>query len=88
MEAKYRKLLILSIVIALGSVLGPAIPHLRGATGFVLIGFPLSIAWCLILAYAFQQFKQRRALWFLLGVPLALFWPLGFALLVLGVVRM
>ena len=85
-EWNYSKLLITSLVIALGSVFGPVISHFRGATGVVLIGFSLSIAWCLIVVYAFQQYK-RRALWFLLGAPIALYWPLIIALIALGVLR-
>jgi hypothetical protein len=86
MESQYWKLLIASLVLALGSVFLPAFSHLRGSTGFVLIGFPLSIAWCLAIAYAFQQYK-RRALWFLLGAPIALYWPSFIALVALGVFR-
>ena len=87
LESKYWNLLITSFLVALGAALGPGILNLRSARGFVLIGIPLSIAWCLIVVYAFQQFKLR-ALWFLLGAPIALRWPLAIALISLGLVRM
>jgi hypothetical protein len=86
-QSKYWKLLITSLAVALGSVFGPMIAPLGGAEGFVLIGCPLSVAWCLIVAYAFQQYK-RRALWLLLGAPIALCWPLFLALIAVGVLRM
>jgi|HubBroStandDraft_2_1064218.scaffolds.fasta_scaffold19484_3 hypothetical protein len=87
MESQYWKLLITSLAVALGAACGPAFSYLRGSTGFVLIGFPLSIAWCLVVAYAFQLFK-RSALWFLLAAPIALCWPFFIALVALGVLRM
>ena len=87
MQSQYKKPLTTSLVVALESVFGPALLEHAGDTRFMLIGFPLSIAWCLIVVYAFQQYR-RRALWFLLGAPLALFWPFGFARKVLGVARM
>lgn len=87
MESSYWKLLITSLAVALGAVFGPVVLPFRGATGFVLIGCPLSIAWCLIVVYAFQRYK-RRALLLLLGAPIALCWPLFLVLIALGVFRM
>jgi hypothetical protein len=86
MESQYWKLLITSLAVALGAAFGPAFSYLRGSAGFVLIGFPLSIAWCLVVVNAFQQFK-RRALWFRLAAPIALCWPLFIAPIALGVLR-
>jgi hypothetical protein len=87
MESQYWKLLITSLAVAIGSVFGPLIFDRSDSFGLALFGPSLSIAWCLIVVYAFQQYK-RRALWFLLGVPIALCWPLFFALIALGVIRM
>lgn len=86
MEPQCWKLLITSLAVARGSVLGPGVFEHGSFTGYLLIGFPLSIAWCLIVVYAFQQYK-RRALWFLLAAPIALCWPLFIALIALGVFR-
>jgi hypothetical protein len=85
-DARFWKLLVTSFVISLLSSFGPFIFKL-GGTGFILIAFPMCIAWFLIVAYAFQQFKSR-ALWFLLGAPIALYWVFGFALIILGIARM
>ena len=87
MESKYWKLLILSLVLAFGAFLGPGILDHTEFIGLALLGPVLSVAWCLIIGHAFQQYR-RRALWFLLVAPLALFWPLCFALIALGFIRM
>jgi hypothetical protein len=87
MESKYWKLLVTSLILAFDAFFGPGILDRRDSIGAALFGPSLSIAWLLIVAYAFQQHK-RRALWFLLAAPIAMFWPLGFALIALGVIRM
>jgi hypothetical protein len=74
MESSYWKLLVTSLVLALGACIGPGLLDHGVWMSFMLIGVPLPIAWCLIVVYAFQQYK-RRALWFLLAAPIALCWP-------------
>jgi hypothetical protein len=86
-DAKFWKLLIDSFVVSLLCLFGPFILNLGGYANFILIVFPLCIAWFLVVAYAFQQFK-KRALWFLLGAPIPLYWVLAFVLTWLGIARM
>jgi hypothetical protein len=86
-DARYWKLLALSFGVSLLALVGPFILNLGPETNFIFIVFPLCIVWLLVVAYAFQQFK-RRALWFLLGAPFALYWALAFALIGLGIARM
>src|ERR1700722_13337412 len=86
-DSKFWKLLVASFVVSLLSYFGPFIVNLGGEANFILIVFPLCIVWFLIVTYAFQQFK-KRALWFLLGAPIPLYWVLAFASIGLGIVRM
>ena len=86
-DSRYWKLLAISFGVSLLALVGPFILNLGLKTNFILIVFPSCIAWLLIVAYAFQQFK-RRALWFLFGAPVALYWVLAFALIGLGIARM
>jgi hypothetical protein len=59
MESKYWKLLMTSLAVAITSVFGPVILDRSEFIGFALIGPELSIAWCLIVVYAFQHYKRR-----------------------------
>jgi hypothetical protein len=59
MESSYWKLLVTSLLLALGACLGPGLLDHGSLKRFMLLGVSLPIAWCLIVVYAFQQYKRR-----------------------------
>jgi hypothetical protein len=73
----------LSIVVAFANLVPPTSrvnwPHLFDQD----VGFYLAGIWILLVTIA-VVFHGRRGLWLLVGMPVALFWPICFLLWVIG----
>jgi hypothetical protein len=70
-----KPLLVMSFATALSAFFGPRLVNSDYAIYASLL---LSICWVLLFATGLFEFK-KRGLWLLLGLPLVLYWPLGFS---------
>jgi len=73
-------LLVGSFAIAVASAGTPYLMNWDEVNVVLIIVLPLCLAWLVLVEIAVKKFRWR-GLWFLLGAPLAFWWPIGLAMM-------
>jgi hypothetical protein len=69
-----RLLLVGSFLLAIASLFAPSLGFPIDFDGIIYRSVPLACSWAMLFAISVVKFRPQ-ALWMIIGIPLALFWP-------------